>query len=179
VLTALLLSGNVSSIEQIDIELGRLSGAEWSMQDVTLQLIWGEEGGVALHLQGRQLSHLALSTPLDTFQLECPNGMFWGAKIICNGGRFSANLPGAKSFSFHLDLEASSVAGKWQLKLQAKAIDLRRAHKMLASLKGMRLRGKIDLSLEMSGDEGEGASTLLWQIQMRNLSFNAGDEYLG
>ncbi len=178
-LTALLLSVNASAIEQIDIELGRLSGAEWSMQDANLRLTWGVEGGVALQLQGRQLSHPALATPLEEFRLECLQGVFGGAKISCSDGRFSANLPGAKSFSFPLELEAASVAGKWRFQLQAKAIDLRRSHQLFAATIGMQLGGKIDLLLEMGGNEGEGATTLQWQTKMHNLSFNVGDEYLG
>jgi hypothetical protein len=179
VLTALLLSGNALSIEQIEIQLGRLSGAEWSAQEITIQLTWGEKGSVALQLQGKQLSHPAISTPLEKFSLDCSQGVFGGENIKCSNGRFSANLPGAKSFSFPLELEASSSGGKWQLQLDAKGVDLRRVHKVFEAISGMRLKGKIDLSLKMSGKQGEGATTVQWQTKMRNLSFNVGNEYLG
>ncbi len=178
---ALLCSGNASAIEQIDVELGKLSGAGWSLEEVIMRLSWGEGSGMSLHIQGSKLNHPALSTPLETFQLECPQSEISSEKISCRGGNFTANLTAKEDVSFPLDLETVSMDDKWQLQLSAKAVDLRRLQKLLTLPGGTRLKGKIDLSLEMIGtaDGGERAE-VSWKTQMHNLSFSdATGEYLG
>jgi hypothetical protein len=180
-LTALLYIGDALAIEQIEIELGRLSAADWSLQDAILHLTLGEEGGSSsLYIHGSKLSHPALSKPVEKFRLECAQGEIRDEMISCSGGRFTANLSAKESLSFPLEFEASSSSGQWQLRLDAKGVDIRRTQRLFALAGGTRLRGKIDLSLEMSGSSDVGVTALNWNTKMHNLSFSdTTGEYLG
>ncbi len=178
--TALLFSSNALAIEQIEIELGRLSGADWSLQEVTLHLAWNEDDSITLRLQGRELIHPSLAAPLASLQLECPQGEISGKSISCSDGKLTVDRSKAKSFSFPLELQATSVNGAWQLKLDAKAVDLRQLNRLLVASRGVQLKGRTDLSLQVMGSEAEGLAELHWQSHMRNISFSdSSGEYLG
>jgi opacity protein-like surface antigen len=196
------------AVDGLQIQLGKIGGADWSAQAVTLEIGWQQEEKSRFRLAGEQLQHRALASPLKRFALECSEGSFSDREISCHKGILYLNHAAmqnpeipvrfrwdreTESLELHSDqirlkggtlrFDLNSDTEGWSLQMASDAFNLERLAGLLGpslpQLIEMEISGSSRISLEMKGRE-EQLNALHLSTRFRNLAFADGAyEYLG
>jgi len=165
--------------------LGRLTGPDWSVENVTLQLGWPQDGRVSV---GLSAAHAELPAPLGTVTglrltcttarvdaggIHCPAGGVLEADSSLLGrqrldvtfryrtgdGRFDAQVSGIRYVGGQLNLTAQYTAGGWTLAVDGQRLSLQAitalAGRLGYPLPGLEGDGEIALTAGLSGHGGE------------------------
>ncbi|MCW9059492.1 MAG: hypothetical protein OQL11_11515 [Gammaproteobacteria bacterium] len=129
----LLVTAPARALEGISLSLGDLQGADWSLQELSLELDWREDGDLRARLSAARASLPPPLGEVHDVQLDCARLDLQVTRIRCREGRLRAEsewLPGLSAgFAWELD----RVTGALQLQLR----DLRTPH------------GRLDATLQL------------------------------
>lgn len=204
----LLLARPAPAVDFISLDLGRISGPDWTAESVSLKLDWRAGTAAAFSLSAASISHPALPFPLENPVLSCAVGVISDYRISCQKGVLRLHHPALDSpgipISFdweiqdrtlHAELDEVRLAGgvmqvqvrsqgqDWSVSAQGKSLDIATARRKLApylpGADGLELSGKMDLTASVSGAGGRPAR-LQWRIDFSDSAFSSADgTYLG
>ncbi len=207
-LAALLFTLQVFAVDRLAIQLGSISGADWSAAAVTLEIHWQEGEKASYSLAGEQLKHPALTTPLEHFGLECSDGRISDWEIACDHGALHLNHAAIETqeiplrFRWNrrvqtleiesdsiglragsLSLQVNSDPGSWSVRLHSDALDLKQLERLfrpwVPRLAGVEISGSARITLEIEG-KGEEIDGVRLDTRFKNVAFSdAAYEYLG
>jgi hypothetical protein len=205
---ALLCALEVSAVDSLEIQLGKIGGADWSAEKVTLAVHWQQGEKSRYRLAGEKLQHPALVSPLERFGLECSDGSFGDREISCDQGILYLNHSAlqspeipvrfrwdrqTESLQLHsdqirlkggaLEVNLDSDADGWSLRLDSDALDLHRlaalVRHFMPQSPEMEVSGSARMSLEARGRE-EQLNLLRLNARFSNGAFADGAyAYLG
>ncbi|MGB1110026.1 MAG: hypothetical protein ACPG4N_06705 [Gammaproteobacteria bacterium] len=150
-LLLLLIWGSAAqAIESMRLELGRLSGPDWSLESVGLELNLHGEGGGGFSLNAENPRHPALPFPLKRISIDCPEGQFTDALIHCPAGTLSTEPALIQDRMLRFSNRSEPERGRWSFRLP-----------------GLRLaEGSADLAFEQNGSS--------WKLAMNSKNVKAG-----
>jgi hypothetical protein len=205
---ALLYLLNAFAVDGLEIRLGKIGGADWSAEAVSLEVHWQPGQKSSYRLTGQQLQHPVLATPVQRFGLDCADGSFNDREISCSEGilylshsalrkpeipvdfrwdrqtdslQLHSNRIGLKGGALRLALNSTSEG--WSMQLRSDSLDLNYLSRMVGrsmpKILGTELSGTTRLDLELSGI-GKQPEAVRLNAGFSNLSFADGAyEYLG
>jgi hypothetical protein len=204
----LLYALSAFAADSLEIQLGKIGGADWSVQAVTLEIQWQQGANSRYRLAGEQLHHPVLASPVERFSLECTAGRFDDREISCDKGSLHLNHPAMQDPQIpvrfrwdrqteHLQLHSDQIKLKggvlrfdldsgtdgWSLRMDSDSFDLDQLATMVRTILPQNLdlevSGSTGISLEVGGNE-EGPTLLRLNTRFRNVAFADGAyEYLG
>ncbi len=148
------------ALEGLTLALGDLQGAGWSLQELSLDLDWREDGGLRARLRAARASLPPPLGEVHDLHLDCARLDLQATRIRCQEGRLQAEsdwLPGLNAgFGWELD------RGTGALQLQLR--DLRTPH------------GRLDAALQLQ--DGAWQATLdIHELQLAGLPALAAPWY--
>lgn len=203
-----MMASSAFAVDSITLQLGRISGTEWSAESLSLELNWQRGTTASYRMRVKELIHPALSTPLKNLVINCQQGTVSDQKIACQKGMLQLQHPVLDEpqipirFEWYaaqqkLELELSRLriaAGKlkvtlqsapegWALNLEGDVLDLAAVYNQLAAYQPIapdaELSGKVDLTASASG-VGELPARFQWRADLHKVAFSdASGEYLG
>ena len=186
-----------AAIEQIELDLGSLSGEGWRAEQVRFTLDWGDQE-TAYVLQIAKLQLSALEREFSSVEIACERGRIETGSISCEAGRLTLPDPllqratMAMSFEFNrlngrllgrlrriavagglVDLKFQLDAADWQLEAKAKTLQLQTLLTHWPQLRkhqaDWNLTGSVDLEMRLTGDR-EGVRHARWKGRVLALS---------
>ncbi len=203
-----MLAPSAFAVESISLQLGRISGPDWSAESLTLALEWQSGATARYRMRVKKLTHPALSSPLRDLVIDCRQGLLSDGHISCQKGVLRLQHPilddpqisirfNWRAAAQRLELELSRLhiaAGElraalqsapegWTLNLEGEGLELAALYRQLATDLPMALdaapSGKVDLAATLSGVDGSPAR-LQWRAGFHAAAFAGGSgEYLG
>ncbi|HEY9151040.1 MAG TPA: hypothetical protein VIQ75_09570, partial [Gammaproteobacteria bacterium] len=205
-LCLVLVTAPARALQGISLSLGDLQGADWSLQELSLDLDWREDGDLRARLRAARAS---LPPPLGVVhdvQLDCARLDLQATRIRCREGRLRAEsdwLPGLSAgFAWELDRVTGAVQlqlrdlrtphgrldatlqlqdGAWQATLDIHELELdglpALALPWYAAAQDWSLQGRLQGQLRLAGRDTTPAS-LAADLQLRDLNYanTAGDQ---
>ena len=185
------------AIEQIELDLGSLSGEGWRAEQVRFTLDWGDQE-TAYVLQIAKLQLSALEREFSAVEIACERGRIGTESISCEAGRLTlpdpllqrATMP--MSFEFDrlngrltgrlrrialaggsIDLKFQLDAEDWQLEAKGRTLQLQTLLTHWPQLRKHQadwsLTGSVDLDMRLTGDR-ERLRHARWKGRVSELS---------
>ncbi|MCF6354890.1 MAG: YdbH domain-containing protein [Candidatus Polarisedimenticolaceae bacterium] len=203
-----MLTPSAFAVEGIHLQLGQISGPDWSAESLTLELDWQSGATARYRMRMKKLTHPVLSSPLKELLIDCQQGSLSDGHISCQKGMLHLPHPmlDEPQIPIHfqwsaatqkLDLELSrlhiasgmlkatlqSAPEGWQVNLAGEGLDLAALHNLLTAYRlvtfDAELSGRVDLTAALSG-VGESPARLQWRAEVHAAAFVDGSgEYLG
>jgi hypothetical protein len=132
-LCLVLVTAPARAMEGVSLSLGDLQGADWSLQELSLDLDWREDGGLRARLSAARASLPPPFGEVHDVQLDCTRLDLQVTRIRCREGRLRAESDWLPGLSAGLAWELDRDTGALQLQLR----DLRTPH------------GRLDAALQL------------------------------
>ncbi len=185
------------SFDQVELELGSLSGTDWRAEQLRLTLDWGDPE-TAYHLGIAKLKLPTLKREFSGVTIDCSRGVIESRRIACEAGkvmlpdsqlddanmgmsfefdpvsgRLSGKLDGVAVAGGSLDLQFRFEAESWDARLKARGLHGQSLTALWPDfeplLAGWSLAGRLDLEAEFSG-RGDRLGSAGWQGRLSDLS---------
>lgn len=194
-----LFGSSVTSIEQFGLQLGTITGAQWSAEGVELNVNWLENQRVSFVLSAAKISHSVLTFPLQSAQIQCSQGVIDAQRISCEQGRLQLANPLLDNDSFplrfnweqadqildielqgvgfaggNLDLHLHGTASNWQGEVSARRLSMQLLNKLLPALgvaAKLKAQGRADGELALVG-VGAALQTAEWSLKLQRVAFS-------
>lgn len=148
------------ALEGLTLALGDLQGADWSLQDLSLDLDWREDGGLRARLRAARASLPPPLGEVHDLHLDCARLDLQATLIRCQEGRLQAESDWLPGLSAGLGWELDRGTGALQLQLR----DLRTPH------------GRLDATLQLQ--DGAWQATLdIHELELAGLPALAAPWY--
>lgn len=134
-LCLVLVTAPARALDRISLSLGDLQGAGWSLQELSLDLDWREDGGLRARLRAARASLPPPLGKVHDLHLDCARLDLQATQIRCQEGRLQAESDWLPGLSAGLGWELDRGTGALQLQLR----DLRTPH------------GRLDAALQLQG----------------------------
>ncbi|HSJ48014.1 MAG TPA: hypothetical protein VLA26_04130 [Gammaproteobacteria bacterium] len=205
-LCLVLVTAPARALDRISLSLGDLQGAGWSLQELSLDLDWREDGGLRARLRAARASLPPPLGEVHDLQLDCARLELQASRIRCQDGRLQAEsdwLPGLsaglgweldrgtgalqvqlrdlRTPHGRLDMALQLQDGAWQATLDIHELELAGlpalAAPWYAEAQGWNLQGRLQGRLRLGGRDTTPAS-LVADLQLRDLGYAnaAGDQ---
>ncbi len=203
-----MLAPSAFAVEGIYLQLGQISGPDWSAEALTLELDW-QSGAIARYrMRVKKLTHPVLSSPLKDIVIDCQQGVISDGHISCQKGWLHLPHPmldepqipirfqwRAATQTLELELSRLHIAAGvlkvtlqsapegWRLNLEGRGLDLAELHNLLTAYRLVafdgELSGRVDLTATLAGVD-ESPARLQWRAEVHAAAFaDDSGEYLG
>lgn len=205
-LCLVLVTAPATALDRISLAMGDLQGAGWSLQELSLDLDWREDGGLRARLRAARASLPPPLGEVHDLHLDCARLDLQATRIRCREGRLQAEsdwLPGLSSgLGWELDRGTGALQlqlrdlrtphgrldaalqlrdGAWQATLEIHELELAGlpalAAPWYAEAQGWNLQGRLQGQLHLAGRDTMPTS-LAADLQLRDLGYAnaAGDQ---
>ena len=198
----------VAAVESVEIAFGHLSGPDWRVENLRLQLSLDPQAQPLFALSADRLIHPALPHELAPFRIDCDRGGIDPRQIRCDQGvmhlqtplleqtqhtfsftwqvagrRLAFSLPQLEFADGQMLLEAEWREAGWRLAGKGARIDLAKATAWLGaaglSLPVEGLGGQAGFDLTAGGDDS-GVTHADWEMRLEGVAFtDASGDYAG